>query len=67
MQMIGRPADKGPVEVPMHADRRAHRTSETVAVATEKDYNETTLSFLHEAAVRPMSGNGGMGTEEVER
>ena len=68
MQMIGRPAGKDPVDNRNHADRRhTEKTLRKVAVATEKHYVEFTLSFLNEAAVRPMSGNGGVGTEGVKR
>ncbi|QNI51241.1 hypothetical protein SynRS9915_01532 [Synechococcus sp. RS9915] len=36
-----------------------------VAVDTEMLYDQRTLSFFNEAAVRPTPGNGGMGAEEV--
>ncbi|CRY92227.1 hypothetical protein SynWH8103_01500 [Synechococcus sp. WH 8103] len=36
-----------------------------VAVDTEMPYDQLTLSFFNEAAVRPTPGNGGMGAEEV--
>ena len=51
----------------MLTGRHSEKILRTVAVATEKDYAEFTLSFQYEAAVRPMSGNGGVGSEGVKR